>query len=71
MMKELKEASRRKGTFLGTLKAIGWAFFGVRGGKGYERDLAQLNPLHVIIIGLLLAALFVIALVIIVNLVVG
>jgi hypothetical protein len=70
-MKELQEATRRKGTFLGTLKAIGWAFFGVRGGKGHERDLARLNPLHVILVGVLLAALFVIALVVIVNLVVG
>lgn len=70
-MKELQEATRRKGTFLGTLKAIGWAFFGVRGGKGYERDLAKLNPLHVILVGVLLATLFVIALLVIVNLVVG
>ena len=70
-MSSLQDATRRKGSFLGTVKAIGWAFFGVRGGKAHERDLARLNPLHVIIIGLMLAAVFVIGLVVIVNWVVG
>lgn len=70
-MEELQQAARRKGTFLGTFKAIGWAFFGVRGGKGYEKDLARLNPLHVITVGLLLGVLFVTTLVVIVKLVVS
>lgn len=70
-MSGLQDATRRKGSFLGTVKAIGWAFFGVRGGNAHERDLARLNPLHVIIIGLMLAAVFVIGLVVIVNWVVG
>jgi hypothetical protein len=70
-MREIQEAARRQGSFIGTLRAIGWAFFGVRGGKGYERDLSRLNPLHVIIIGLLLAGAFIATLLVIINLVVG
>lgn len=71
MMGGLDEAARRKGSFIDTVKAIGWAFFGVRKGSAHERDLARLNPVHVILVGVLLAALFVVGLVLIVNLVVG
>lgn len=70
-MSGLQDATRRKGSFLATVKAIGWAFFGVRGGNGHERDLTHLNPLHVIIVGLLLAAAFVAGLVVLVSWVVG
>ncbi len=70
-MAELHDATERKGTFLETVKAIGAAFFGVRGGRAHERDLARLNPVHVIVVGLLLAAVFVLSLVAIVNWVVG
>jgi len=70
-MADLQGAAGRKGTFLETVKAIGAAFFGVRGGRAHERDLARLKPLHVIVVGLLLAAVFVLTLVAIVNWVVG
>jgi len=70
-MSGLQEASRRRGSFLDTVKAIGWAFFGVRGGREHERDISRLNPLHVIIVGVVLAAIFVVSLVLIANWVVG
>ena len=41
--------------------------FGVRKGAGYQDDIARLNPVHVIVAGLLAAAIFVIALVAIVR----
>lgn len=63
----LKEAVARKGSFVGTLRAVAWSFFGVRRGKGLENDLAQLNPVHVIIAGVLGAALFVLLLVMLVR----
>jgi len=47
-----------------------WSFFGVRKGSEYERDAEQLNPVHVIIAGILGAALFVVILLLIVKLVV-
>ena len=60
-------AIKRKGSFLGTMKAVAWSFFGVRKGSDYEKDVNQLNPVHVIIAGVIGAALFVIALLLLVN----
>lgn len=67
----LAQVVQRKGSFWGTLRAVGWSFFGVRQGAGYEQDVSQLNPLHVIVAGVLAAALFVLGLVLLVNWVVG
>ncbi len=53
-----------------TVKAVAWSFFGVRRRKDHEADFAQLNPLHVVIIGVLMGILFVLALVTIVRLIV-
>lgn len=52
--------------FLGTMKSIGWAFFGVRGRRGHERDVARLKPQHVIAAGLLGAFLFVMILILVI-----
>ena len=60
-------ALRRKGSFLGTLKAVAWSFFGVRKGADYARDLSQLNPLHVVIAGVIGALLLVALLIGLVN----
>lgn len=67
----LQDAAQRRGSLLQTLRAVAWSFFGVRRGKDYERDVSELNPVHVIIAGLLGAALFVLALVLLVNWIVG
>ena len=39
-----------------------WSFFGVRKSSDLERDVGELNPLHVVIAGVIVAALFVVAL---------
>lgn len=57
--------------FAQTVRAVLWSFFGVRRKSEYEKDAAQLNPVYVIISGIAAAALFVIALIVIVNLVVS
>jgi hypothetical protein len=67
MSSDLKSASRRRGSFLGTLRAVALSFFGVRRGRDYEQDVNQLNPVNVILAGLLAAALFVGGLVMLVN----
>jgi len=67
----LKDAVARKGSFLQTMKAVAWSFFGVRRSSEYERDVSQLNPVHVIVAGVIGAALFVVALVLLVNWVIG
>ncbi|WP_298231595.1 DUF2970 domain-containing protein [uncultured Azohydromonas sp.] len=65
------EAVTRKGSWLRTFKAVAWSFFGVRRARDYEQDVSQLKPQHVIIAGLVAAALFVAMLVLLVRWVVG
>jgi hypothetical protein len=69
-MDDLKKAVQRKASFLQTMKAVLWSFFGVRRKSDYERDAAQLNPVHVVIAGVIGAALFVTLLIFIVRYVV-
>jgi hypothetical protein len=64
---ELKEAVSRKGSFVQTMKAVAWSFFGVRRSKDHANDMAKLNPVHVVIAGVLGAALFVLMLVLLVR----
>jgi Protein of unknown function (DUF2970) len=68
---ELREAAARPASLLQTVKAVAWSFFGVRRRAGYEQDVQQLNPVHVIMAGLVGAALFVVSLLLIVRWVVG
>ena len=70
-MSDLKDASQRKASFGATLKAVFWSFFGVRKKSDYEKDTQQLNPVHVIIAGVIGAAIFIAVLLIIVKSVVG
>jgi hypothetical protein len=50
---------------------VAWSFFGVRKGSEYEKDVSQLNPLHVIAAGVIAAALFVVGLILLVRWVVS
>lgn len=67
----LRGAVARKGSFLGTMRAVAWSFLGIRKGKGYEEDVSQLNPVHVIIAGVIGAVLFVLTLVVLVKWIIG
>lgn len=71
MSQDIKDLSKRKLNFFQTLKAISWAMFGVRKGKGYEEDIAKLNPVHLVIAGLLFGVIFVVGLVMLVKWVVA
>jgi Protein of unknown function (DUF2970) len=64
---DLRQAAQRKGSFLQTMRAVAWSFFGIRKGSEYEKDVGQLNPVHVVIAGVLGAALFVLVLVTLVS----
>ncbi len=68
-MDELKQATQRQMSFAATVKAVLWSFFGVRKNSAYEEDTAKLNPVHVIIAGIIGAILFVIGLLTVVKLV--
>jgi len=58
---------RRKASLLRTLLAVVWSFLGIRKSKDLERDVSELNPLHLVIAGIVVAALFVGALIALVN----
>ncbi len=59
----------RKASFAQTARAVFWSFFGVRKRKDYEDDAAQLNPVHIVIAGIIGAVLFILVLIGIVHLV--
>lgn len=56
---DAQKRQRRKVPLGRTLLAVLWSFFGVRKAKDLERDVTELNPLHVVIAGVVVAALFV------------
>lgn len=64
-------ATARKLNFFQTVQAVLWSFIGLRRGKDYQQDMANLNPVHLVIAGVLMAALLVLVLVGIVQAVVG
>ena len=64
---DLRQATQRRGSFLQTLGAVGWSFFGVRKGADYEHDVSQLNPVHLVIAGVIGAVLFIAVLLLLVN----
>ena len=70
-MTEPGSVTQRKAGFIDTVKAVSASFFGVRGSRAHERDMANLNPLYVIVVGVLLAAAFVAGLIQIVRSVVA
>jgi hypothetical protein len=59
---ELKAATERPLSFLQTVKAVAWSFVGLRKRAGYEQDVQKLNPVHVILAGIVGAGLFILAL---------
>lgn len=67
MSHDLKAAVQRRGSFGQTARAVAWSFFGVRKSSDQEKDLSQINPVHVIVAGLIGALVFIGALVVLVN----
>ncbi len=65
-----QQPAGRKASFGQTAAAVCWSFFGVRKRAHYERDAVQLSPVHVIVMGVLGAALFIGALLAIIKFVV-
>ena len=62
---------KRKSSFLRTAKAILWSFVGLRSRGDYEKDIEQLNPVHIVIAGLIGVMVFVGSLVLLATWVVG
>ncbi len=60
-------AAQPKGSFLQTMRAVAWSFFGVRKASEHEKDLSQLNPVHLVIAGVVGAVIFITLLLLLVN----
>ncbi len=70
-MNENNKPAERNASFWATMKAVFWSFLGIRKRSDYEKDSASLNPVHVIIAGLIGVALFIGALILLVRLAVA
>jgi len=58
---------QRKLNFFQTLRAVLWAMFGVRRGSGWKEDVSKLNPVYVILIGIMFGIVFVTSLVLLAS----
>ena len=67
----LKEAAARPASPLQTFRAVAWSFFGIRRSAGHADDVQKLNPVHLVIAAIISAALFVVALLLLVRWVIG
>jgi len=69
MMAEKNSASTS--SFWRSVKVVAWSFLGIRSRAGYEEDLAKVNPMHVVAVGLMGGLLFVLGLIVLATWVVG
>ena len=60
-----------KPSFWRSIRMIGWSFFGVRKSSESKEDIAQVQPFHIIVVGIAGAVVFVVALMLLVNWVVA
>ena len=54
-------------SMLRTFRAVAWSFLGIRKRSGLEDDMQRLNPLHVVVVALVVVALLVAGLIALVN----
>ncbi|GAB3469608.1 DUF2970 domain-containing protein [Polaromonas eurypsychrophila] len=63
--------AQRKGSIWRTIQAVSWSFVGLRARGDYEKDVEQLNPVHIVIVGLVGVLVFVGSLILLATWVVG
>ncbi|USX13598.1 DUF2970 domain-containing protein [Oxalobacteraceae bacterium OTU3CAMAD1] len=63
--------NKEKASFLYSLRAVFWSFFGLRRKSDFDTDSAKLNPLHIVIAALIGVAVFIGLLITVVKLVVA
>lgn len=63
--------TQRKGSIWRTIKAVSWSFVGLRTWGDYEKDVQQLNPVHILVVGLVGVLVFVGGLILLATWVVG
>ena len=61
---------RPRASFLYSMKAVFWSFFGLRRKRDFDTDSASINPVHVVIAALIGVACFIGLLIFIIKFVV-
>jgi hypothetical protein len=51
--------AKRKASFMYSMRAVIWSFFGLRRKSDFDTDSEKLNPVHIVIAALLGVALFI------------
>lgn len=54
-------------SFWRSVRIVAWAFVGLRNRSGHNQDMAQVKPVHVIVVGVLGALFLVLMLLVLVN----
>ena len=67
----MADSAMKQASFFDVVRTVIAGFLGVRRGDAHERETEKINPLHVVIVGVLAVALFVGTLLLIVRAVVG
>jgi hypothetical protein len=57
----------RKHTMIQTFRTVAWSFFGVRKAADHESDVSELNPVHVVVGGVIGALVLILVLFGLVN----
>ena len=56
---EQKQKPQQNASFMYSMKAVIWSFFGLRRKSDFDTDEARLNPVHIVIAALLGVAMFI------------
>jgi hypothetical protein len=60
-------AQQGRGSLWRTVRAVAWSLIGLRKGSEYAQDVEKLNPIHIIVVGLVAVFSLVLALIVLVN----
>jgi hypothetical protein len=60
-------APKTQTAWLSTVVAVLWGFLGVRRNSDYQQDVKRLNPLHLMLVGVVMTFLFVTGLMMLVT----
>ena len=54
-------------SLLHTFRAVAWSFIGIRKNSEYQKDLASLNPVHILVVALVAVLLLVVGMIALVH----
>ena len=66
-----QQTPQKKASFMYSMKAVFWSFFGLRRKRDFDSDSAQLNPVHIVIAAVVCVAIFITLLISVVKIVVS